>query len=46
MSTVTTIFLIPLLYSRLARYTGSPLAVARKLEAQLKGRTIAPAAAE
>jgi multidrug efflux pump len=36
-STVITIFLIPLLYSRLARYTGSPLAVTRKLEAQLEG---------
>jgi multidrug efflux pump len=34
-STVITLFLIPLLYSRLARYTGSPLAVTRKLEAQL-----------
>jgi multidrug efflux pump len=34
-STIFTLFLIPLLYSRLARYTGSPEAVARKLEAQL-----------
>ncbi|HEY0626002.1 MAG TPA: efflux RND transporter permease subunit [Allosphingosinicella sp.] len=34
-STVITLFLIPLLYSRLARYTGSPEAVSRKLEAQL-----------
>jgi multidrug efflux pump len=34
-STLITLFLIPLLYSRLARYTGSPLAVTRKLEAQL-----------
>ena len=34
-STIITLFLIPLLYSRLARYTGSPLAVTRKLEAQL-----------
>jgi multidrug efflux pump len=34
-STVITLFLIPLLYSRLARFTGSPLAVSRKLEAQL-----------
>jgi multidrug efflux pump len=34
-STVITLFLIPLLYSRLARYTGSPLAVTRKLEAEL-----------
>jgi multidrug efflux pump len=34
-STIFTLFLIPLLYSRLARFTGSPEAVARKLEAQL-----------
>ena len=34
-STLITLFLIPLLYSRLARYTGSPLSVTRKLEAQL-----------
>jgi multidrug efflux pump len=34
-STLITLFLIPLLYSRLARYTGSPLAVTRKLEEQL-----------
>ncbi|MGA9581919.1 MAG: efflux RND transporter permease subunit [Allosphingosinicella sp.] len=34
-STAITLFLIPLLYSRLARYTGSPLAVTRKLEEQL-----------
>lgn len=34
-ATVITLFLIPLLYSRLARYTGSPLAVTRKLQHQL-----------
>ena len=34
-ATLFTLFLIPLLYSRLARYTGSPEAVTRKLEAQL-----------
>jgi len=34
-STVITLFLIPVLYSRLARFTGSPEAVTRKLEAQL-----------
>jgi multidrug efflux pump len=34
-STLITLFLIPLLYSRLARYTGSPLAVTRKLERQI-----------
>jgi multidrug efflux pump len=44
-STVITLFLIPLLYSRLARYTGSPLAVSRKLEAQL-GRPPEPQPAE
>jgi multidrug efflux pump len=35
-STLITLLLIPLLYSRLARYTGSPKAVTRKLEAQLE----------
>ena len=34
-STIITLFLIPMLYSRLARFTGSPEAVSRKLEAQL-----------
>ena len=34
-STLITLFLIPLLYSRLARFTGSPLAVTRRLEGQL-----------
>ena len=34
-STIITLFLIPVLYSRLARFTGSPEAVTRKLEAQL-----------
>jgi len=34
-ATLITLFLIPLLYSRLARYTGSPLAVSRRLEGQL-----------
>jgi len=34
-ATLITLFLIPLLYSRLARFTGSPLAVTRKLEGQL-----------
>ena len=42
-STMITLFLIPLLYSRLARFTGSPLAVTRKLERQLEP---APAPAE
>jgi multidrug efflux pump len=37
-STVITLFLIPLLYSRLARFTGSPEEVTRKLQAQLGGR--------
>jgi multidrug efflux pump len=43
-STLITLFLIPLLYSRLARYTGSPLAVTRRLEAEL-ARPGGPAAA-
>ncbi|MGZ8999225.1 MAG: efflux RND transporter permease subunit, partial [Allosphingosinicella sp.] len=34
-STLITLFLIPLLYSRLARFTGSPMAITRKLETQL-----------
>jgi multidrug efflux pump len=34
-ATLITLFLIPLLYSRLARFTGSPLAVTRRLEGQL-----------
>jgi len=44
-STVITLFLIPLLYSRLARFTGSPLAVTRKLETQLNPQA-QPAPAE
>lgn len=44
--TLITLFLIPLLYSRLARYTGSPLAVTRKLEAQLARPGPEPQAAE
>jgi multidrug efflux pump len=35
LSTVITLVLIPILYARLARYTGSPEAVARKLEQEL-----------
>jgi len=42
-ATVITLFLIPLLYSRLARFTGSPLAVTRKLEGQLTGQQPQPA---
>ncbi len=37
LATFITLFLIPLLYSRLAKYTGSPLAVTRELEEQ-RGR--------
>jgi multidrug efflux pump len=44
-STLITLFLIPLLYSRLARFTGSPLAVTRRLEAEL-GRGPHPQPAE
>jgi multidrug efflux pump len=46
-STLITLFLIPLLYSRMARFTGSPLAVTRKLEEQLRHPPAAqPAPAE
>jgi multidrug efflux pump len=45
-ATVITLFLIPLLYSRLARFTGSPLAVTRKLEGQLTGQQPQPQPAE
>jgi multidrug efflux pump len=34
-ATMITLFLIPILYARLARFTGSPEAVSRKLETQL-----------
>jgi multidrug efflux pump len=37
LATFITLFLIPLLYSRLAKYTGSPLAVTRRLEEQQGG---------
>ena len=42
-ATLITLFLIPLLYSRLARFTGSPLAVTRRLEGQLAQPRPAPA---
>ena len=45
-ATLITLFLIPLLYSRLARFTGSPLAVTRKLEGQLSGPAPEPQPAE
>ncbi|HYD13110.1 MAG TPA: efflux RND transporter permease subunit [Allosphingosinicella sp.] len=45
-ATLITLFLIPLLYSRLARFTGSPLAVTRKLEGQLTGPAPEPQPAE
>ena len=45
-ATLITLFLIPLLYSRLARYTGSPLAVSRRLEGQLAGPQPQPQPAE
>jgi multidrug efflux pump len=35
LATLITLVLIPILYARLARYTGSPEAVSRTLEAQL-----------
>jgi multidrug efflux pump len=42
-ATLITLFLIPLLYSRLARFTGSPLAVSRRLEGELAGPRPQPA---
>lgn len=39
LATFITLFLIPLLYSRLAKYTGSPLAVTRELEEQRGSET-------
>jgi multidrug efflux pump len=45
-STLITLFLIPVLYSRLARFTGSPQEVTRKLEAQLAQPGTRPLPAE
>jgi multidrug efflux pump len=45
-SAFITLFLIPFLYSRLARFTGSPLAVSRRLEEQISGPEPLPAPAE
>jgi multidrug efflux pump len=36
LATMITLFLIPILYSRLAKRTGSPQAVGRKLDAALQ----------
>ena len=44
LATILTLFVIPVFYNRLARRTGSPEAVARRLEAELRGGT--PQAAE
>lgn len=44
-ATIITLFLIPILYSRLAKRTGSPEAVGRKLDAAL-GESAAPQPAE
>ena len=38
LATLITLVLIPLIYSRLAKYTGSPEAVSRRLEAELKAK--------
>jgi multidrug efflux pump len=35
LATIITLFLIPILYSRLAKWTGSPQAVTRELEAAM-----------
>jgi multidrug efflux pump len=42
-ATLITLFLIPLLYSRLARFTRPPLTVARELDAELVGPKLQPA---
>lgn len=38
LATLITLVLIPVIYARLARYTGSPEAVSRKLEAEMKAQ--------
>jgi len=45
-ATFITLFLIPILYSRLARYTSSPEAVGRKLDSELGAPAPAPVPAE
>lgn len=37
LATILTLFVVPLVYDRVARRTGSPLAVTRRLEAELAG---------
>lgn len=39
LATLITLFLIPIIYSWLARYTGSPEATARRLEAEIASRS-------
>jgi multidrug efflux pump len=46
LATVITLFLIPILYARLARFTGSPDAVSRKLDAALEQGGAKPQPAE
>jgi multidrug efflux pump len=46
LATIITLFLIPIFYSRLARFTGSPDAVSRKLDAALGDGDARPQAAE
>jgi multidrug efflux pump len=36
LATFITLILIPLIYARLAKYTGSPEAVSRRLEQEMK----------
>jgi multidrug efflux pump len=43
LATLLTLFVIPVLYNRLARRTGSPLAVTRRLESELGGPAPQPA---
>lgn len=40
LATLITLVLIPIIYSRLARYTGSPDAVSRRLESEMNARQV------
>ncbi|MCH8685445.1 efflux RND transporter permease subunit [Pedomonas mirosovicensis] len=46
LSTVLSLYVIPVIYNRLARYTRSPEAVTRDLEAQMASQTVTAEAAE
>jgi multidrug efflux pump len=42
LATLITLVLIPIIYSRLARYTGSPDAVSRRLESEMQAQQKLP----